>query len=474
MNTRWTAQQALVPTADPSWVLDQHGYDPLRDSSRESRFAISNGFLGVRGGRSIDRLPNPDVPPRTWVAGLFDVLAADDPITALVPAPDWLRIDVSLAGHEGGPAVTDVSFHRRVLDFKRGALITHSRATSRSGLTVRLCVLRLVSLHTRALGLQVIEINVDAGEVEVTLEASFEGLESGLVTEVLQQERGVWRTNDAGRRLAMIQATVLRVDGQVLAGKPVSPFKRVWVWQARPGQVVRFERIVAVATGDTAAEAVVGEAQQHLAAASALGWPGVLAQHEASWAQRWRDSDVVVGGDRAAQHALRFALYHLNGAANPGDAHVSISARALTGADYHGHVFWDTEIFLLPFYTLTWPEAARALLTYRFLTLDGARAKARRVGWRGAMYAWESADTGAETCPDHGVASDRRVVPILCGTQELHISAGRGLRRLALLAGDRGRPVSCARRARRSCWRRRASGPAARNPRQTASTISAA
>ena len=423
MNVRWTAQQALEPTADPAWVLDQHGFDPLRDSSRESRFAISNGFLGVRGGRSIDRLPNPDVAPRTYVAGLFDVVGVDQPMTALVPAPDWLRIDVALAGHEGGATVADASFHRRILDFKRGALLTHSRVVGPQGLAVRLCVLRLVSLHNRALGLQVIEVNVDGGEAEATLEASFEGLEFGLVTEHLEQDRGAWRTNVSGKRLAMAQAAVLRIDGQVIAGKPVSPFKRAWTWPMRPGQVVRFERIVAVTVGDAATDGAVAQAQQHLAGAVALGWTGVLGQHEASWARRWRDSDVVVGGDPAAQQALRFALYHLNGAANPQDAHVSVAARALTGADYHGHVFWDTEIFLLPFYTLTWPEAARAMLTYRFNTLDGARAKARRMGWRGAMYAWESADTGAETCPEHGVASDRRVVAILCGTQELHISA---------------------------------------------------
>ena len=240
MNTRWTAQQALEPTADPAWLLDQHGFDSLRDSSRESRFAISNGFLGVRGGRTIDRLPNPDVAPRTYVAGLFDVVGADQPMTALVPAPDWLKIDVALAGDEGGPALADASFHRRILDFKRGALLTHSRVAGLQGLAVRLCVLRLVSLHSPALGLQVIELNVDAGETEVTLEASFEGLEFGLVTERLEQEWGSWRTNTSGKRLAMAQTAILRVDGQVVAGRPLSPFKRAWAWSMRPGQVVRF------------------------------------------------------------------------------------------------------------------------------------------------------------------------------------------------------------------------------------------
>ena len=120
---------------------------------------------------------------------------------------------------------------------------------------------------------------------------------------------------------------------------------------------------------------------------------------------------------------MRFALYHLNSAANPADERVSIGARALTGDDYHGHVFWDTEIFLLPFYVLTWPEAARALLMYRFHTLDGAREKAAALGWRGALYAWESTDTGAEMTPEQAIGPDRKVIAILCGKQEQHISA---------------------------------------------------
>ena len=158
MNTPRTAQQALEPTADPAWVLDQQGFDPLRDSSRESRFAISNGFLGVRGGRTIDRLPGSAVAPRTYVTGLFDMFGSDHPMPTLVPAPDWLRIDISLSQQGSGPAVDDVSFHHRTLDFKRGALVTESRVESSPGLDVRLRVLRLVSLHSRALGLQVIQL----------------------------------------------------------------------------------------------------------------------------------------------------------------------------------------------------------------------------------------------------------------------------------------------------------------------------
>jgi trehalose/maltose hydrolase-like predicted phosphorylase len=186
---------------------------------------------------------------------------------------------------------------------------------------------------------------------------------------------------------------------------------------------VCFERSVVVVRTDAQDRDPGKEARDKLGSARQLGWRGVIAEHEAAWSSRWQCSDVEVEGDAAAQQALRFAVYHLNSAANPADERVSIGARALTGDDYRGHVFWDTEIYLLSFYTMTWPEAARSLLMYRHRTLDGARAKAAGMGWRGALYAWESADTGAETSPEQVVGPDRQVVDILCGRQEQHISA---------------------------------------------------
>ena len=79
---------------------------------------------------------------------------------------------------------------------------------------------------------------------------------------------------------------------------------------------------------------------------------------------------------------------------------------------------------MLPFYIAVWPEAARALLMYRFHTLPAARAKAAQAGYKGALYAWESADTGEETTPEHVVGDDGTIVEILTGKMEHHVSAG--------------------------------------------------
>lgn len=416
-------EYALEPTADPAWVLDVEGYDPLREGSLESRFAISNGFLGIRGARATTRGARWIVPPRTYVAGLFDTSGAQGAAPGLVPAADWLQVRILLPG---GPLVHhpgDVSSHRMTLDVKRGALLAESRQLKASDVRVHLRTLRLVSLCERAVGLQLIQMEIEDGEVEFSFEASFEGVDLGLVSERLEQDLGVWRTHSSGKGLAMATASSLRIDGQDLPPTAPGPLKLSWSWKSRPGQVVCFERLVAVARSDAQGPDPGNGAREKLGVARDLGWRGVVAQHEAAWASRWRCSGVEVDGDAAAQQALRFAVYHLNSAANPADERVSIGARALTGDDYHGHVFWDTEIYLLPFYILTWPEAARALLMYRFRTLEGARAKAAGMGWCGAFYAWESADTGAEAAPEQVIGPDRQVIPILCGKQEQHISA---------------------------------------------------
>ena len=84
---------------------------------------------------------------------------------------------------------------------------------------------------------------------------------------------------------------------------------------------------------------------------------------------------------------MRFSIYHLLLTANEYDPRVNIGANALTGERYRGHAFWDTEVFMLPFFIYTQPETARALLLYRYHTLDGARQNARETGFRGARYA---------------------------------------------------------------------------------------
>ena len=360
-----TMQHRLAPTADPTWVFGEEGFDPNRERIVGSRFVISNGFLGVRGARW-------GVPGRTYVAGLFDTAGTGHATRGLVPAPDWLRVCILLQGRPltHHPAMT--------LVVRRGALLSEGRHLKAPDLDFHMHTLHLLSISGRAIGLQLIRLEIAEGEVDVTVEASFEGVDPGLVTDRLDQDLGVWQTRHAGHRLAMASVASLQIDGQDRPPTALGPLKWSWSWKTRPGQVVCFQRLVAAVRSDTPDRDPGIEAREKLDHARHAGWRNVVAAHEAAWLSRWHSSDIKIEGDADAQRALRFAVYHLNSAANPADERVSIGARALTGDEYHGHVFWDTEIFLLPFYSLTWPEAARTLLS---TTQLGTKTIAARCGF---------------------------------------------------------------------------------------------
>jgi trehalose/maltose hydrolase-like predicted phosphorylase len=124
-----------------------------------------------------------------------------------------------------------------------------------------------------------------------------------------------------------------------------------------------------------------------LEAAVARGYDGLRAASDAAWGTEWGACNVTIEGDDEADLALRYNLFQLLVAAPRHDERVSVPARALSGFGYRGHVFWDTDVFVLPFFTYTRPAIARNLLMYRYHTLPGARRKALENGYEGAMFA---------------------------------------------------------------------------------------
>ena len=424
--------KVIEATQDPGWVLSHDGYSVLSESAVKSRLALGNGFLGMRAARSISRGPTWVTWlgyirwaswPRCYVAGLFDIPNTEPPVPALVPVADWSRVRILLDGEPLLAREGEVLLGSRKLDMRRGLLVSTWTHRTPAGVTIKGRELRLLSLADRAAGLQLVQLSLDRGGVDVRLEASFALAGLGMEPVRLEQDLGAWRTEGTRKAVAMTGAAALRLGGDLLAPDRPFPLRWAWRWRSVAEQVVEFDRLIAVARSDAPDDDAAPLAGAALARSRAVGWRAVLTAHETAWDERWTASDILIEGDEESQRAVRFAVYHLTSAANPECDRVSIGARALTGDAYLGHVFWDTEIYLLPFYTAVWPAAAKALLMYRFHTLPGARAKAAHFGFKGALYAWESADTGMETTPERVVVSDGTVVEVLTGQMEHHISA---------------------------------------------------
>ncbi|XP_023578634.1 protein-glucosylgalactosylhydroxylysine glucosidase isoform X2 [Octodon degus] len=145
----------------------------------------------------------------------------------------------------------------------------------------------------------------------------------------------------------------------------------------------------------------------------------LYATHVQAWAQFWTGCSLDVAGPLAVRQALRSSLYYLFSALpQPGTSgHIchGLSPGGLSngsqGECYWGHVFWDQDLWMFPNILLFHPEAARALLEYRVRTLRGALENAQALSYQGAKFAWESADSGLEVCPED-----------IYGAQEVHIN----------------------------------------------------
>ena len=142
--------------------------------------------------------------------------------------------------------------------------------------------------------------------------------------------------------------------------------------------------------------------------AAAAGFDRLLDEHRTAWARRWQQADIRIVGDDELQQGVRFALFHLMSCAGErGEA--SVGARGLSGPGYRGHVFWDADVFVLPFLAATNPASARAMLAYRLNPpLPAAMAAARAAGWVGARFPWESTDCRTRRHPLPGTRSGQR------------------------------------------------------------------
>lgn len=192
-----------------------------------------------------------------------------------------------------------------------------------------------------------------------------------------------------------------------------------------PGIVHTLRKYVSVFTSLDACGDPLEAAHTACLRARDAGFDKLLDEHVQRWNAIWERCDVRIYGDAEAQFALRYSIYQLQLAAPRHSAKVSIPARGLSGQVYKGAVFWDTEMFMTPVFTLTEPQVARNLILYRFHTLDGARRKAAEYGFRGAFYAWESQETGDDACTLFNVTDvfTGRPMRTYFRDKQIHISA---------------------------------------------------
>lgn len=419
----------------PTWYVQEDVWNPARNETWESLCTLANGYLGIRGFPEEPFAAGP-THPGIYLAGLFD--PGPDGIPELVNATNFLAVEILLGGRPFCPAPEKVTQYRRLLDFKRG-LLQRSLVYTEDGRSTRLEFERFVSmsnLHLAGQSLTVTPLDW-RGEIDVQLWLDARVREPGarhlrvLHAEHMGRDRILLATQTESSLVRIAHAC--RCSSWVYDGSPVKPRligtgERIGFQfhvALERGQQAVFERLLSTYTSRDPDTDSVERGCLEAVRGTEGGAYGVRRRlHVQAWQRRWLRSDIEIEGPEDDQRAVRFAVFHLLQHAPPRDMPVSIAAKGLSGEGYRGHIFWDTEIMMLPFYVATDPTAARWLLRYRTSTLEGAQRKAQAHGYQGAMFAWESAETGDETCPEH--VDDPRTgarVRVLTGELQHHVSA---------------------------------------------------
>ncbi|MER6289791.1 glycoside hydrolase family 65 protein [Streptomyces sviceus] len=410
-----------------SWTWEYEGHEPGRERLRESLCTLGNGYLATRG--ALPECAADDVHyPGTYAAGCYNRLTSEVAGRQvenedMVNLPNWLPLRFRIPGQEWITRDTaQVLDHRHVLHLSCGLLERRTRFGLGAGRVLTVRQQRLVHMADPHLAALRTEFTPDgfAGELEV--EAALDGsvtnagvpryrdLDGRHLTHVhtgTVAPDTVWlrcRTRTSDIRIAL--AARLTSDEPVPdAHEPSRAVQRTRLRLA-PGRTVTVDKTVAVHTShDPAISDPLRAAIERVGAAP--DFDDLLETHLTAWDQLWRRADLDVPGE--AGRILRLHLFHVLQTLSPhtADLDVGVPARGLHGEAYRGHVFWD-ELFVLPYLNLHFPEVSRALLRYRHRRLDQARAAARAIGRRGALYPWQSGSDGREE------------------TQELHLNPRSG------------------------------------------------
>ena len=404
----------MLNSSNNNWNLVENSFSIDNVMKYESLMAQGNGFMHIRGSHE-DQLGNYDASREYWrmptnvtaeefaeseckfgfyIPGIYGV----HPILGqeLVNLPHFLRISFNVEGEELSLTQSNISNYSRILDIKSAVLTRSFAWHTRSGANVVFSFSRFLSASHPNLCMQKVSLSSDR-DIDISVSS---------IIDADVRTNGYNHFSDLQLntiRQDIAACTVVTDNDQIdISSKIISSSKQYSYEENGKRSIVSFKLHLVAGTVENIEKHTlvnVSSRKNDIGIDLLSGqftYDSLLCIHTQQWAQWWNRSDVVIEGDSASQLSIRLSIYHLIRCKviDP----VSIDAKGYSGDAYFGRFFWDTEIFMLPFYMFSFPENARNLLDFRVNSLPGARMNAKEYGYSGAKYAWESSMNGIEQC----------------------------------------------------------------------------
>lgn len=423
------------------WIILQTKPEAAEDDYFDSIFFQGNGYVGVRGFQD-EYITCEDYLRTTFINGVYEYIKKD--ISDMVNTPNFFSMEIgNISKMEEPSPVTSADCvdgtYRRSLNLENGVLSKRYQARLEEG-TLEVSIDRFLSMADTHLAVQRLSVSsIDfEGDIEVIFSIDGNVRNNTIHDEQLKSEKNPvsllapvrYEKHDdylllvektPYSEITLAEAMCVEISPDTLVLQAVSSIQeterklscRIRIHLA-PGEKADLCKKVYIFTSRDPQEWAdpAEECSKKILQAASASWNTLYSNHAAAWMMRWADSDIQIEGDNRSQLELRFAIYNLIANYPENDPKCSIGARGLTHGRYKGCYFWDTEIYMLPFYLLTHPDSAKNLLMYRYNTLDAARAEARRFNLSGARYSWMCTSDGKEQCETWDT-----------GASEIHITA---------------------------------------------------
>lgn len=398
------------------WIIEKNGFDISDVELHGSKYLIGNGFMGYRG--TMEEYSAKEL-VAVNLAGLFD--KNGDSWRESVNAPNPLLTRVYVDDKYLDMLSGNVSYHKQSLDIKTGF---HFRETvfNVNGININIKSERFASMEHKNIIAMKYEICADQ-DISILLKTGIDSNIWDINGPHLQNETVSVSNNTICFKCETIQNQVPLVVYENIYSDINFSFSndgiRVAELILKQGEKYEFKKICGIYWGD------ISESKANFENIFAYGYDKLKTGHISLWDSFWKNSDVIIEGDEEAQLALRYSIYHLNIIAPRHTNECGIPARGLSGQVYKGAAFWDTEMFMMPFYNFTNPIVAKNLVNYRIKTSEGAKRKAEEFGYKGAFYAWESQETGDDACTLFNVTDvfTGRPLRTYFKDKQIHVSA---------------------------------------------------
>jgi maltose phosphorylase len=407
------------------WQIIEEGFDPQLNKISESIFSLGNGRMGQRA--NFEETYTGETLPGNYIAGVYypDKTRVGwwkngypEYFAKVLNAANWIGLNINIDGEELDLATAKVEAFSRVLNMKEGYLNRSFTATTPNGKKVKVNALRFCSIaddEIGALQYNITPLNFD-GNLSITayIDGDVKNQDSNydekfwdfVADDVIDNETYlVLRTKKTNFEVCTASHISIHTQGETIQTTLNTIKQEKYIAQqfsvaAKANQEISLVKIVAnLSSENHAKKQLLQIAQTLLRNAVTKGFNTLLAAQKQAWQEKWKESDITITGDVAAQQAIRFNIFQLFQTYTGKDDRLNIGPKGFTGEKYGGSTYWDTEAYCVPFYLATAPQqVSKNLLIYRYKQLDKAIENAAKLGFKDGAALYPMVTINGEEC----------------------------------------------------------------------------